>query len=498
MESVPGAAGPPDVAARAEAARGPDLLDLVVGEVAHGGWCVAREPHPAAPDFAAEGGGRVVFVRHALPGERVLARITDATARFARADAVQILDASADRVEPGCPHARPDGCGGCDWQHASLDAQRRLKAAVIRQQLRRIAGIERDVTVEPLPGDDGGLHWRTRVRFAVRPDGVAGLRKHRSHEVMDVGECPIAHPLAAQAGATGQRWAGARSVEVVAAPGSGERALIVSPTTGRRPARRAAKTPAGSPAHPPARLPPSRAPAAQAGDRQERGANRCASSWLERGADSVLSAGSGGRLTPLRGHGWLRQTAAGRTWRVSAGAFWQVHPGAADALSDAVLDALRPEPGDVALDLYGGAGLFAGVLAAAVGPAGTVACVESDPAAVRDAKHNLRGTPWARVYRGDAAEVLARGGWPEADLAVLDPPRTGAARPVIERLLARPAGGTSSGGLRRVAYVSCDPATLARDLGVFAESGWQLDALRAFDAFPMTHHVECVATLLPG
>jgi tRNA/tmRNA/rRNA uracil-C5-methylase (TrmA/RlmC/RlmD family) len=507
VESARGPAGSP-----AEAGRADGLLDLVVGEVAHGGWCVAREPGDTA-----EGGGRVVFVRHALPGERVLARITDATARFARADAVQVLEASADRVEPRCPHARPDGCGGCDWQHASLDAQRRLKAAVIRQQLRRIAGIERDVMVEPLPGDDDGLHWRTRVRFAIRPDGVAGLRKHRSHEVLDVGDCPIAHPLVQQADATGQRWEGARSVEVVAAPGSGERALIVSPATSRPANRQAAnrqaasrraanrraadlpaESPAGSAAHLAAGYPASRVAAAQEGDRPERGGKRYASSWLERGEDSVLSAGSGGRLTPLRGHGFLRHTAAGRTWRVSAGASRPAHPGPAEALTAAVLDSLRPEPGDVALDLYGGAGLFAGVLAAAVGPHGTVACVESDPAAVRDAKHNLRGTPWARVYRGDAADVLARGGWPEAGLAVLDPPRTGAARPVIERLLARPAGGASSGGLRRVAYVSCDPATLARDLAVFAEYGWQLAALRAFDAFPMTHHVECVATLLPG
>jgi tRNA/tmRNA/rRNA uracil-C5-methylase (TrmA/RlmC/RlmD family) len=499
-----------------ESAQG--LLDLVVGEVAHGGWCVAREPGDTL-----ESGGRVVFVRHALPGERVLAQVTDATARFARADAVRILEASPDRVEPRCPHARPGGCGGCDWQHASLDAQRRLKAAVISQQLRRIAGIEREVTVEALPGDDAGLHWRTRVRFAMRPDGIAGLRQHRSHEVVDVGDCPIAHPLVSAAGATGQRWEGARSVEVVTSPGSGERALIISPAAGRRPANRQARRPAGSPAHPPATRPPTppNEPGADsvpsgrarsgfghvgssagagretgpgpAGESGQPGVKRYAPSWVRREADSVLTAGGGG-LTPLRGHGSLRQTAAGRTWRVSAGAFWQVHPGAADALTAAVLGALQPEPGDVALDLYCGAGLFAGVLAAAVGPAGAVAAVESDPAAVRDAKHNLRGTPWARVYRGDAAEVLARGGWPEAGLAVLDPPRTGAARPVIERLLA-PSAGESR--LRRVAYVSCDPATLARDLAVFAGSGWRLAALRAFDAFPMTHHVECVATLLP-
>ena len=150
-----------------------DLLELEVGEAAHGGWCVAR---------TGEAGGRVVFVRHALPGERVRARVTQATARFARADAVEILEPSPDRVPPPCPHARPGGCGGCDWQHASLPAQRALKATVIRQQLRRIAGIDRDVTVEPVAGDADGLGWRTRVRFAVRKDGTAGLRQHRSHD----------------------------------------------------------------------------------------------------------------------------------------------------------------------------------------------------------------------------------------------------------------------------------------------------------------------------
>ena len=114
-----------------------DLLELEVGEAAQGGWCVAREPS-----------GRVVLVRHALPGERVLAQVTEVTARFARADAVQVLAASPDRVGPPCPHARPGGCGGCDWQHASPAAQRRLKGAVISQQLRRIAGLDREVTVE--------------------------------------------------------------------------------------------------------------------------------------------------------------------------------------------------------------------------------------------------------------------------------------------------------------------------------------------------------------
>src|SRR6201987_409616 len=117
------------------------VVELTAGDTAHGGWCGAR---PAD--------GPVVFIRHALPGERVLARVTEVTSRLARAEAVEILVPSPDRVMPPCPHARPGGCGGCDWQHAALPAQRSLKAAVIRQQLRRMAGIEREVGVEPLPG----------------------------------------------------------------------------------------------------------------------------------------------------------------------------------------------------------------------------------------------------------------------------------------------------------------------------------------------------------
>src|SRR6266571_3144581 len=392
-----------------------DLLDLTVGEVVHGGWCIAR---PAAAD------GRVIFVRHALPGERVRAVITQTTSKFARADAVAILAAADGRVEPRCPHARPGGCGGCDWQHASLPAQRALKAAVIRQQLRRIAGIDREVTVEPLDGHEDGLGWRTRVRFAVRPDGVAGLRRHRSHQVVAVGACPIAHPLASWV--TRSRWPGARSVEVAVAPGPDERAVIISGGKSRYP------------------------------------------SWPDRAAGSVLARAPGGGLTVLRGSGFLYQQAAGRSWRVSAGTFWQVHPAAASALAEAVLGALAPRPGEVALDLYCGAGLFAGVLAEAVGPDGAVVAIEQDTSAVRDARHNLRRTPWARVHKGDVTALLGRHGVSGASLAVLDPPRAGAARGVVELLAA--AGADTA--LSRIAYVSCDPATLARDLAIFGENGW--------------------------
>src|SRR5215472_14407746 len=174
------------------------VVELTTVEVAQGGWCVARSAD-----------GPVVFVRHALPGETVLARVTEVTSRLARAEAVEVLTASPDRVRPPCPHAGPGGCGGCDWQHAALPAQRSLKAAVIRQQLKRLAGLDREVTVEPLPGDEEpgeGLGWRTRVQFAVRTDGVAGLRAHRSHQVIDIGQCLIAHPGLTDLGLTARRW----------------------------------------------------------------------------------------------------------------------------------------------------------------------------------------------------------------------------------------------------------------------------------------------------
>ena len=151
----------------------------------------------------------------------------------------------------------------------------------------------------------------------------------------------------------------------------------------------------------------------------------------------------------VRGRGYLRQRAAGRDWRVSPAGFWQVHPDAADTLAAAVLDVLRPEPGEVALDLYCGAGLFAGVLATAVGPSGAVIGIEADATAVRDARHNLRATPWARVHRGDAAALLARNGLSGASLAVLDPPRAGVARPVIDLLSAGASWPGRAGGPAR-------------------------------------------------
>jgi tRNA/tmRNA/rRNA uracil-C5-methylase (TrmA/RlmC/RlmD family) len=412
-----------------------ELIELEVGAVANGGSCVARHD------------GRVVFVRHTLPGERVRARITQESKNYLRADAVEILEASPDRVQAPCPFSGPGRCGGCDWQHVSLPAQRRLKAAVVEEQLRHLAGIEREVVVEELPGAPDGLGWRTRVRFAVRRDGAIGLRRHRSHAIEPIDECLIAHPEVEVLGIERKRWPGAAGVEAIASAGTGDRLAVLS-SRGR------------------ARVPR---------------------------MDAQVRLMSGNPDKPP----FVREDVAGRLWQVSGSGFWQVHPGAAETLAEAVLDALEPRRGDVAVDLYCGAGLFAGVLGERIGSDGLVVGIESDAQAVRDARFNVRDLPHVSIERGEVETVLSeirfgrgRSTLNRADLIVLDPPRTGAGRDVVKRI-AELAG-------RRIAYVSCDPATLARDLAFFAEHGWTLSGLRAFDAFPMTQHVELLATLVRG
>lgn len=414
------------------------LVELTVGSVAHGGHCVARHD------------GRVVFVRHALPGERVLARLTEAAdgARFWRADAVEVLDASPDRVPSRCAASGPGGCGGCDFQHVDLAAQRRLKAEVVAEQLRRLAGLEvaaAEVGVEAVPGDDEGLRWRTRVRLTVDEAGRAGLRAHRSHVVVPLDDCPIADASLHLPDVLAQTWQPGVDVLVTGGDGAPPTAQSVYPV---------------------------RAPAAR--------------------------RGRGGRRRPPReepaqtvsGPSRRRESAAGRTWRVTGAGFWQVHPGAAQALVEAVQASLAPVAGESLLDLYSGVGLFAGALASALGPSGSAVAVESDAVAVRDARRNLHDLPTVRLVNDRVDRYLAHPeSPPRVDLVVLDPPRSGAGAAVCAAIAARKP--------RAVAYVACDPAALARDVATFAGLGYSLAGLRAFDLFPMTHHVECVATLQP-
>ena len=403
------------------------VLELVVGAPAAGGSCVAR-----ADD------GRVVFVRHAVPGERVRAVVTSATTSFLRADAVEVLEPSADRVVPPCPYAGPGRCGGCDWQHVALPVQRRLKAALVEEQLRRLAGIAREVVVEEVPGAPDGLRWRTRVQFAVAPSGRAGLRRHRSHELEPVDACLIATDDVEAVGAEALRWPGASGVEVAAAGAQ----RVVHVTSDRRSRARVPDVDAG-----------------------------------------VVVDGR-----PLRTPHGVRHEVLGRGFEVAAGGFWQVHPGAATALAEAVLDGLDPQPGERALDLYAGVGLFAALLGDRVGPDGAVLAVEADARATADAARNTADQPHVRVRTAPVDPAgLSRAGTP--DLVVLDPPRAGAGLDVTRALAAmRP---------RRLAYVACDPASFARDLRVLRDARWSLVSLRGFDLFPMTEHVELVALLEP-
>jgi tRNA/tmRNA/rRNA uracil-C5-methylase (TrmA/RlmC/RlmD family) len=422
------------------------VVELTVGPVAHGGHCVARLEDDGASGGSARPGdgpgrGRVVFVRHALPGERVRVRLTEtaADASFWRADAIEVLEASPDRVPSAWPEAGPGGVGGGELAHVALPAQRAWKAAVVQEQLRRLAKDERDVVVEAVPGDDerGGLAWRTRIDLVADDSGRAGMLGHRSHTVHALTGMPLASEAIADLGLFDRRWPKGARIEAVAPAGDAPIVLVDGvPQSGGRPDTR-----------PNAR-------------------------------------------TTVREH--LRLGSREYTYRVAADGFWQVHREAPGVLATAVLEALGDVDGATVLDLYAGAGLFTLPLADAVGESGEVVSVEGDDRAVRDARRNVHDRRNVELHSGEVAWVLsgavdADSDVVHADAVVLDPPRVGAGRAVV--------GAIADLRPERVVYVACDPAALARDVSYLAEAGYALTGLRALDLFPMTHHVECVAVL---
>ena len=393
-------------------------FEAQIGKVAHGGHCVTRWD------------ARVVFVRHALPGERVRVQITDGRQgdRFLLGDAVEVLEPSPHRVSPVCPFAGPGNCGGCDWQHSELTYQRELKAAVVAEQLRRLAHLDVHVEVEALPGDIKGVRWRTRSEFAIDASGAAGLRRHHSHEIVPIQDCLICTERVIETGVLEHRWPMATSVDVVDANGEPHAVTVALPSRGHA-------------------VPHVR-------ERVDTGE-------------------------------WSAE------FRLSARGFWQVHPQAAATFVAHVRRELAPQPGERVLDLYAGVGLFTLALADAVGPTGAVLAIESDTRAIADAKSNLRLRPEIELRRGKverALKPLVRQRI-RSSLVVLDPPRTGAGKSVIRDVAAL--------APRAIAYVACDPAALARDIAYAHDVGYRLRSLRAFDAFPMTHHVECIAILEP-
>ncbi len=365
--------------------RSGDEFTVEVKGMAHGGHAIAHHA------------GRTLLVRHAIPGERVRVRVTEASRKVVRADAIEVLEPSPLRVAPPCRFAGPGACGGCDFQHIALGAQRSFKEEVLRSSLIRFGGLGQhevdrlDTRVHALPGRPDGLRWMTRVGWAQDATGNRGLRRHRSHDVVPIDHCLLAP------------------------------AEIDSPST------------------------------------------------------PIPAAASERRVRD-------------RTWDVTG--FWQVHPALPEALVDAVLQAGAVQPGESWWDLYSGAGLFAAFLGESVGPSGAVLAVESAAASVSSGRRALADLPQVSWIQADVATWIDGGDHAAPDGVVLDPPRSGAGEAVIDAL--------TSAGIPRVVYVACDPVALGRDLRVAAANGYAVESLRAFDAFPMTHHFETVAHLTPA
>jgi tRNA/tmRNA/rRNA uracil-C5-methylase (TrmA/RlmC/RlmD family) len=374
--------------------------------------------------------GRVIFVSDTIPGEIVRARITeDSKKSFWRADTVSVVRASEFRQ----PHvwsaasidrAPEDRAGGAEFGHIRIDHQRELKRQVITDALRRMASIESDVTVESLPGNVDGTRWRTRVRLQVDADGRPGPFAARSHRVIAVTDLPLATTAVQDAAPLAQSFPGEEHIDVLE-PSSGSARLIV------------------------------------------------------------------GRQKPTV----IRERVGSRDFRVDDSGFWQVHRAAAETLTSAVqttIDDALFDPRAGNLDLYGGVGLLAAAVGDRFGSTTRITTVESDSRATGHAGENLAEWPGARAITARVeryvAQLAASGERLRGATVILDPPRSGAGREVVDALtLLEPA---------QLVYVACDPVALARDVGFFAERGYVLAKLRAFDLFPNTHHVEAVASLV--
>ncbi|MGD1253998.1 class I SAM-dependent RNA methyltransferase [Mycobacterium seoulense] len=389
-----------------------DELTLVTGAPANGGSCVAHHE------------GRVVFVRYALPGERVRVRVTADRGSYWHAEAVEVLEPSADRIESLCPIAGVDGAGCCDLAFATPEAARALKAQVVANQLERLGGYRWNDAAEPLD-DCGPAGWRTRVRLDVGADGRPGFHRYHSDELMTDLRCAQL-PAGMLDGLAGSKWPPTAQVHVVV-DDDGARHVVRTLRQGRRTATKVVE----------------------------------------------------GRYEAV-------QRVNGRSWQIPVTAFWQAHRGAATVYSRLVADWAQAGAGMTAWDLYGGAGVFAAALGAGVGESGRVLTVDTSRAATRAARVALDDLPQVQVVTDSVRRVLGAQR-ASADVAVLDPPRAGAGREVIDLL--------AGAGVGRIVHIGCEAASFARDIGLYLGHGYAVEKIRVFDAFPLTHHSECVALL---
>ena len=395
----------------------PTELTLTTGPPANGGSCVARHE------------GRVVFVRYALPGETVKVRVVGDHGSYWHADVVEVIEPSADRIGALCSIAGVDGAGCCDMAFARPDATRRLKGAVVANQLARLGGYqwrdEDSAVAEPV-GDGGATGWRTRVRLDTSAQGRAGFHRYHSSELVTELNCAQLR-IGMLDGLNDWVWPPGAQLHV-AIDDDGDRHVVQSgPRTGRKTSTQVA----------------------------------------EGSYEAVQRVGE-------------------RIWRVPVTAFWQAHRDAARVYSELVAGWAQLETGMAAWDLYGGAGVFAAVLAQAVGERGRVVTVDTSRGASRSARAALADFGWVSVVTDSVRRALALQR-ERADVAVLDPPRSGAGRDVIDLLAAAE--------VPRVIHIGCEAASFARDVGLYLGHGYGVEDLRVFDSFPLTHHVECVAVL---
>jgi len=383
--------------------------------------------------------GKVIFVPYAMPGEKALVEIAEDKGRYARGRLVEILTPSPHRVDPPCPHFGPGRCGGCQWQHIAYPAQLELKAAVVGDQLARLGRLP-DAPVKPAIPSASPWRYRNHVQFSVGGDGRLGFVATGGRRVETVEVCYLMHPLLDELFiALDLELPGLARLSLRAGVNTGDLMMIFETHDDLPPALESA-------------LPVS----------------------------CVLLL-SDGTPVNLIGSNHITEVVAGRSFHISAASFFQVNTAAAEELIGVVGEYLAPAGDEVLLDAYCGVGTFALSLADQVGQ---VIAIEEDAGAVADARLNAAELTNVEFVEGSVEAILPKLDRP-IDLAVLDPPRQGC-KPEALRALVELAP-------RRIVYVSCDPATLARDARKLADAGYQLVEVQPVDMFPQTYHIESVA-----
>jgi 23S rRNA (uracil1939-C5)-methyltransferase len=383
--------------------------------------------------------GKVIFVPYAIPGEEALVEIVEDKGSYARAQLVEILSPSPHRVDPPCPHFGLGKCGGCQWQHIAYPAQLEFKAAVVGDQLARIGRLP-DISVKRTVPSASPWRYRNHVQFSVGDDGRLGFVATDGRRVETVEVCYLLHPILEELfAALDLELPELRRLSLRAGVNTGDQMMIFETHDDEPPA-------------------------------------------LESDLPvSCVLLLSDGIPVNLFGNNYLIEVVAGRRFRISATSFFQVNTAAAEELVRVVGEYLAPAGNEVLLDAYCGVGTFALSLADQVGH---VIGIEEDAGAVADARLNAADLANVEFIEGSVEAVLPHLHRP-IDLAVLDPPRQGCRPEVLTALIKL--------GPRRIVYVSCDPATLARDARRLADGGYQLLEVQPVDMFPQTYHIESVA-----